>query len=343
LFLICLIMNDPSQGYGGFPPSAHPTGTSTGSTHRYFAVKRSSKLKAPVLFFDAQDLTNFLGQQQHPGAPPDEYQGFETMVDAVQYIAASLPHTDPAVATAAASALSATVPRKRAASSSSAAGTKKKKTSTAAAASAPQTAAQQGSSKYPFPPPEPLMVDASNANNLPSGGMMGMGGGGMDNHHAAVMAGVPPPLGAAAMVLAQAAAGADNNGTFPGGGSTSKSEAERENEAWESMFRKLEMHASQYGDIDNISYLYDPKLSLWIREQQRLYNILEKGQAPPPGMTKSINGVLTYKRIQKLRNLGYDFDGKKNPPTFEERAQEWYGEYIPCCVLMLMSFYAFYW
>ena len=342
----------------------------------------SNKLKAPALFFDASDLDAFLTTQQHQGGNNVETASFATMVDAVQYIASALPsHIDPAVARAAALSLSTSATTKKRSAAASAASSSKKKPKKHTKPSAHHTAPPSGTAKYPFPPPEPIMVAAGGAsqtttnsnsttaaapalmnphNNMnanmninpmaPHHPHAGAGGaavaytnavsGGTTNNNS----NMPP-----AMVLAHAADSVNQQQNNHNNNPFHKTPLELESEQWELMFRRLDAHVQQYGpdSLDGstgtggISYLYDPKLCLWLRDQQRLYNLLEKGGTSIP---TNINGVLTYKRIQRLKNLGYDFDGKKNPPTFEERAQEWYGKYhtyliyVTVCFLVVSCF-----
>ena len=373
-----------------------PQSSGAGATPRYFAVKpnpsssasSSNKLKAPALFFDANDLDAFLTTQQHQGGNNNshvETASFATMVDAVQYIASALPsHIDPAVAKAAALSLSSATTKKRSAAASAASSSKKKQKKPKP--SAHHTAPPSGTAKYPFPPPEPILVAAGGAaqttTNSNSTAAAAAAAAPLMNPHHNVNMNINPmaphqhhphhagPGGAAvaytnavsggstthnnsnmppAMVLAHAADSVNqqqnnhnNNNPFH------KTPLELESEQWELMFRRLDAHVQQYGpdSLDGstgtggISYLYDPKLCLWLRDQQRLYNLLEKGGTSSSSIS-NINGVLTYKRIQRLKNLGYDFDGKKNPPTFEERAQEWYGKYLILyirlqCVFLLL-------
>ena len=101
--------------------------------------------------------------------------------------------------------------------------------------------------------------------------------------------------------------------------------AAREEQEWRSMFLQLEARARQGKDVEYVSYLEHPALSVWLRQQLNLYRAIKNGKDISSSTT--VNPVQLSQRFLKLQQVGYHLDTHKRNPSFEEKAREWYDYY----------------
>jgi hypothetical protein len=102
----------------------------------------------------------------------------------------------------------------------------------------------------------------------------------------------------------------------------SEEEAAKEEEEWLAMFLQLETRGQQGKDVEYVSYLENPDLSMWLRKQLNLYRAIKHGKA-----VQGVNPVKMSQRFLKLQEIGYNFETHKKNPTFEEMAHMWHDYY----------------